>query len=145
MRSLIYIIVVFMLVASCSTKRVVEQQFVEVPVPVETVKIEYIHDTKIDSVFVRDSIDRWMRGDTVYIYKEHTGYKYIFRTDTVIRTDTIPTIVELENKSIKEVTKEVEVNHIKWYQKFLMWMGGVSLLTLIIYLTIKLRTKWKMN
>ena len=30
-----------------------------VEVPVEVVKKEYIHDNKIDSVYIRDSVDRW--------------------------------------------------------------------------------------
>lgn len=118
-----------MLVVACSTHK----QIVEVPVPVETVKTEYIHDTRIDSVFIKDSVDRWMSGDTLFIYKEHTKYKYLFKTDTVVRIDSIPNIIKLET------TKEVEVNHIKWYQKILMLMGGVTLIFLITYLIIKIK------
>lgn len=129
MRKLLYIIPIIMLLASCR----VQKQTIEVPVPVETVKTEYIHDTRIDSVFVRDSIDRWMSGDTVFIYKEHTKYKYLNITDTVVRTDTIPKIVKLET------VKEVEVNHIKWYQKALMWVGGIALIILVIYITHKIK------
>ena len=109
MKRLLYIIPFILLLASCSAqKKIIE-------VPVETVRTEYIHDTKIDSVFVKDSVDRWMKGDTLYIYKEHTKYKYLDRVDTVVR---------------------VEVNHIKWYQKILMWIGGIMSLILtgcIIY------------
>ena len=32
-----------------------------VEVPVEVVKKEYIHDTKLDSIYIRDSIDRWQK------------------------------------------------------------------------------------
>ena len=141
MRSLLFVIPLLMLAVACSPKKQVTSQFVEVPVPVETVRTEYIHDTRIDSVFVKDSIDRWMKGDTMFIYKEHTKYKYINKTDTVIRIDTIPKIVKVETKS--ETIKEVEVNHIKWYQSALMWIGGVVLLSLIIYLTIKIKALWK--
>lgn len=131
MRKLIFIIPVLMLLASCGVQR----RIIEIPVPVETVKTEYIHNTRIDSVFVKDSIDRWMKGDTVFIYKEHTKYKYLNRTDTVVRVDTIPKIVKLET------VKEVEVNHIKWYQKALMWVGGVTSLLLAFYITYKIKLK----
>lgn len=124
MRKLLAVIVIFiLLMCSCSTTKLVE-------VPVEKIRTEYIHDTKIDSVFVKDSVDRWLKGDTLYIYKEHTKYKYLDRVDTVVRVDSIPKIVKIET------VKEVEVNHIKWYQKILMWIGGIMSLILtgcIIY------------
>lgn len=124
MRYILAVIASFiLLLCSCTTTKVVE-------VPVETVRTEYVHNTKVDSVFVKDSIDRWMKGDTLYIYKEHTKYKYLDRVDTVVRVDSIPKIVKIET------VKEVEVNHIKWYQKILMWIGGIMSLILtgcIIY------------
>lgn len=124
MKRLLYIIPFILLLASCSAqKKIIE-------VPVETVRTEYIHDTKIDSVFVKDSVDRWLKGDTLYIYKEHTKFKYINKTDTVCKTDTITKVVKVD------VVKEVEVNHIYWYQKALMWVGGIAVVLLaggIIY------------
>lgn len=124
MRKLLAVIVIFiLLMCSCSTTKLVE-------VPVEKVRTEYIHDTKIDSVFVKDSVDRWLKGDTLYIYKEHTKFKYINKTDTVCKTDTITKVVKVD------VVKEVEVNHIYWYQKALMWAGGIAVVLLaggIIY------------
>lgn len=124
MRKLLAVIVIFiLLMCSCSTTKLVE-------VPVEKIRTEYIHDTKIDSVFVKDSVDRWLKGDTLYIYKEHTKFKYINKTDTVYKTDTITKVVKVD------VVKEVEVNHIYWYQKALMWAGGIAVVLLaggIIY------------
>lgn len=131
MRKLLLIIPLLFLLAACSVKK----QIVEVPVPVETVRTEYIHDTKIDSVFVRDSIDRWMKGDTFYIYKEHTKYKYLFKTDTLVKVDSIPKIIRIQT------TKEVKVNYITWYQKTLMWIGAIISLLVIAYIICKLK-KW---
>lgn len=129
MKNLIIIIAIFILImCSCSTTKLVE-------VPIERVRTEYIHDTKIDSVFVKDSVDRWLKGDTVFIYKEHTKYKYLNKTDTIVRVDTIPKIVKIET------VKEVEVNHIKWYQKTLMWIGGVISLILTGYIIYKVKLK----
>lgn len=112
----------FMVTACTSTK------FVEVPV----VNTEYIHDTVFDSIYVKDSVDRYIRGDTVFIYKERVKYKYLNKTDTVLKTDSIPVVVN------KEVVKKVEVNHMKWYQETFMWIGVLSsliLFGLIIYKT----------
>lgn len=130
MRRILFAILLLIL---CSACRTVQKEIIEVPV--ETVKTEYIHDTRIDSVYVRDSIDRWMSGDTVFIYKEHTKYKYLNKTDTLIKTDTIPKIIKTE------VIKEVEVNRLKWYQKALMWLGGVLTLILTFYTIFKLKLK----
>ena len=129
MRKLLAVIAIFILImCSCSTTKLVE-------VPVEKVRTEYIHDTKIDSVYVRDSIDRWREGDTVFIYKEHTKYKYLNKTDTIVRVDSIPKIIKVGT------VKEVEVNHIKWYQKTLMWAGGISILLLIASIIYKKKLK----
>lgn len=130
MRKLLLMIVLLIItVCSCTTTRFVE-------VPVETVRTEYKFNTRVDSIFERDSIDRWISGDTVFIYKEHTKYKYKERVDTLIQRDTIPKLIKLET------VKEVEVNRIKWYQKALMWLGFIGLMVLISYGTFKL-TKLK--
>lgn len=129
MRKLLGVILIFIiLVCSCTTTKYVE-------VPIKTVEKEYIHNTKIDSVFIKDSIDRWISGDTVFIYKEHTKYKYLNKVDTILKTDTIPQIVKIET------VKEVEVNHIKWYQRILMWLGGVVALLSTFYIIYKVKLK----
>ena len=129
MRKLVFIMLAILMLSACkTTTKLVE-------VPVEVVKKEYIHDTKIDSVYIHDSIDRWQKGDTLYITKWYTQYKYKINTDTIIRSDTIPKIIEITKE------KEVEVNHIYWYQKLLMWVGGISLLLCVMCITYKLKSK----
>jgi hypothetical protein len=49
--------------------------------------------------------------------------KETFKTDTVLKRDSIPVIVEVE--------KVVEVNKLHSWQKILMWIGGVGLLVLL--------------
>lgn len=125
MKRLVFVILTILMLSACrTTTRIVE-------VPVEVIKKEYIYDTKIDSVYIRDSVDRWQKGDTLYITKWHTKFKYINKVDTLIKTDSIPKIVLVE--------KEVEVNHIYWWQKTLMWVGGI----LLIYIIISLIHKFK--
>ena len=62
-------------------------------VPVETTKRDttYLSQTKIDSIYHRDSIYVERKGDTVYLSKYKYLYKYIEKHDTLWRekTDTI--------------------------------------------------------
>ena len=123
MKKLVFIMLAILMLSACRTSTKI------VEVPVEVVKKEYIHDTKIDSVYIRDSVDRWQKGDTLYITKWHTKFKYINKVDTIFKTDSIPKIVSVE--------KKVEVNHIYWYQKLLMWLGGITIILLIIVITYR--------
>lgn len=132
MRKLLFIIPILIILSACSVKK----QIVEVPI--ETVRTEYINQLYRDSVFVHDSIDRYISGDTVYQYKYKYIYKYLNRTDTVVKTDSIQVPVEIKTTEIKEVVKKP-----KWYQTFFMHFGAISLLILIIFAGIKLNTAIK--
>lgn len=125
MKKLVFIMLAILMLSACRTSTKI------VEVPVEVVKKEYIHDTKIDSVYIRDSVDRWQKGDTLYITKWHTKFKYINKVDTIVKTDSIPKIVSVE--------KKVEVNHIYWWQKLLMWLGGITIVLLIIVITYRVK------
>lgn len=116
MKNLLYILIIILFLSSCKvTEKLVE-------VPIETIKTEYIYDKTIDSIYIKDSVDRYISGDTVYQYKYKYIYKYLYKTDTLVKNDTIEKPVEIVNTEIKEVNK------IKWYQSILMWIGGISLL-----------------
>ena len=129
MKKLVFIILAILMLSACkTTTKIVE-------VPVEVVKKEYIHNTKIDSVYIRDSIDRWQKGDTLFITKYSTKYKYLNRVDTVLKVDTIPKIISTT------IEKKVEVNHIYWYQKLLMWLGGITIIILIIVIIYRMKNK----
>lgn len=115
MKNLLYILIIILFLSSCGvTEKIVE-------VPIETIKTEYIYNKSVDSIYIRDSVDRYISGDTVYQYKYKYIYKYLNNTDTIIKTDTIEKPVEIITTEIKEVNK------IKWYQSILMWIGGISL------------------
>jgi hypothetical protein len=124
MKNLLIVILLFICMSCASTK------YVEVPI--ETTKVEYINkvDYKTDSIYVRDSIDRYIRGDTVFIEKYKTTYKYKDRikTDTVVRVDSIQVPVHIE--TVKEVNK------IKGYQHFFMY-SGVAFFLLIAYIIFR--------
>lgn len=115
MRRLIYIILIFICI-SCTTTKYIE-------VPIETIRTEYINQVYKDSIFVHDSIDRYVSGDTVYQYKYKYIYQHITKTDTIVKVDSIEVPVK--------VTEIQEVNKIKWYQNILMQIGGISLLLIV--------------
>ncbi len=118
------VIVGMWLVASCTTTKYI---------PVHTTNTEYVNKIQYDSVYVHDSIDKLMKGDSVVI----TNYKYVYKTnvkvDTFIKTDTIPIPVP--------VIETKEVNRLKWYQKILIALGSIS----VVFFSFKLGRliKWK--
>ena len=125
---LLFCTLIFPIFTSCKQTEYVE-------VPVEVVKTEY--KVKKDSVYLHDSINIFteIKGDTVYVnkfkYKTLTSYK----TDTVIKIDSIPVILEK--------TKIKEVNRTTLFQRILMYAGGVGILTLIIGIFYKFKL-WKL-
>lgn len=74
-------------------------------VPVETIKVDttYISQTKIDSIYHRDSIYVEHKGDTVYLSKYKYLYKYIEKHDTLWRekVDTIQVAYPVEARLTK--------------------------------------------
>ena len=127
MKNLLIIIFLFIL-ASCTTTR-----YMDKPVYIDKIRTEYINKYYKDSVFIHDSIDRYISNDTVYLYKYKYIYQNLIHTDTIIRTDTIKEPVEIKTVEVKEVNK------LKWYQKILMCIGGVFILIIIFKLGKKLR------
>lgn len=132
-----WILVFLLLLCSCKSTK-----YIEVPVEVDKVKIEYVDkfqkdsiDTR-DSIYVTDSVFIYVKGDTVtqvyksYIYKDKIIYKDKLVIDTVCKVDSIP--------YIKTVEKIVEVNVIKSWQRNLMWIGGIVCLCILGVLFWKL-------
>lgn len=122
-KSIIFIIILIILTACTQTK------YIEVPV--ETIKNNYINTVQKDTLIVRDSVDRWLKGDTVLI----TKYKYVYQTqyihDTIIKNDTITNTVYVD--------KIVTINELKDYQKFLIYIGLFSIVFIIFVLYKKFK------
>lgn len=113
-----FIITIVLVAILCSCKSI---KYIEVPVEVEKIKTEYIVDHRVDSIYEKDSINIYSKSDTIFIYKERVQNKFIYKTDTVIKTDSIPYLVETKTVTTKEV------NILKWYQKILMYLGIFAL------------------
>lgn len=126
---LVLIVLLVFIIESCTTTKNIDKV-----VPIETINTEYINKLYRDSVFIHDSIDRYIQGDTVF----QTKYKYIYRQinkiDTVIKTDTIPKIVTVEKIEVKEVNK------IKWWQNILIYSGIAFITSAVIFVYRKIRT-----
>lgn len=120
MRKFILTLVLALFLSACTTTR-----YIEVPVEVEKIKTEYIIDHRVDSIYERDSTDRYSKNDTIFIYKEKVKNRYIYKTDTIVRTDSVPYVVETQ------ITTTKEVNVLKWYQKALMYLGLCTLGALV--------------
>ena len=120
----VILIIILLIATACTTTR-----YIETPVPIETIKTEYITQLKEDSIYIHDSIDRYISGDTVYQYKYKYIYKFLNTKDTIQQIDTIQIPIE--------VTQIREVNKLKWYQSTLMYLG-LAFLIVVSYKIIKL-------
>ena len=125
---LIVLILLFILLCCSCTKRVYETQYVEQPV--------YLHDTlrstiySHDTTIVNDSVFFAINGDTIVRERYNTIERIKVAHDTIMRFVEKPVEVVRE----KNVEKHVEVNRIYWWQKLLMWMGGIGLVVIFIIL-----------
>ena len=107
-------------------------------VTVEKVKHDttYVSKLQRDSIWLHDSIyvKEWMKGDTVYRDVDRWHTKYIEKQvhDTVYQAthDTIPQPYPV----IKEVEKKLTKT-----QKGLMWIGGLSLMALFVFVAYKVK------
>ena len=119
--SVVIVLILLLILLCCScTKRVYETQYVEQPV--------YLHDTlrstiySHDTTIVKDSVYLSIKGDTIVRERYNTIERIKVAHDTIMRFVEKP----VEVVSTKQVCKQVEVNRIYWWQKLLMWMGGIG-------------------
>ena len=120
--SVMIVLILLLLLLCCScTKRVYETKYVEQPI--------YLHDTlrstiySHDTTIVKDSVFFSINGDTILRERYNTIERIKVAHDTIMRFVEKP----VEVVSTKQVCKQVEVNRIYWWQKLLMWMGGIGL------------------
>ena len=132
--SVVIVLILLLILLCCScTKRVYETQYVEQPV--------YLHDTlrstiySHDTTIVKDSVYLSIKGDTIVREKYNTIERIKVAHDTIMRFVEKPVEVVRE----KNVEKQVEVNRIYWWQKLLMWIGGIGVVGLVIFIYSKLR------
>ena len=118
---LFFLFLLTMLVAGCTTTRIV---------PVETVRVDSIFVAKIerDSIYERDSVFVAVKADTVF----KTSLKYVYRdrivrdTVSVLRCDTIAKVVEVEKK-------------LSFWEQKKLELGGVAMLVALLLAIILLK------
>ena len=118
---LIPLLAILSVFAGCKTKTVL--------VPVEKVKIEYRDRLRVDSVYNRDTVNIYERGDTVYLHTIKWRERFKLDTVSVVRTDSIPYPVEV----VKEINKLT-----KWQR----WrLNALNIIAIIIvgYVIIKIK------
>lgn len=113
MRKLIYFIIlscILSIVIGCKTKYV----------PIETTKTEYKDRLERDSIYFKEFVKIYQKGDTVF--RDSIVYKYKDRQvkDTVNVTDTI--------RVPYPVVETKEVNRLKNWQIILMILGGAPII-----------------
>ena len=127
MKNLVFILVTILALSSCKTTEVVT---------VEKVKSDTTYITKVqrDSIWQHDSVYVKEKGDSVLIERWHTKYieKEVHDTTYVAKHDSVPVPYH--------VTKYVE-KQLSWWQKTLMYAGGIFGLFIIVILYMKLR-RW---
>lgn len=103
---IVFIIAIILSLSACSTIKYV---------PVETIKIDttYVSQTKIDSIYHRDSIFIEHKGDTVYLSKYKYLYKYIEKHDTLFheKVDTIQIAYPVEAKLTKWQKIKIDISN----------------------------------
>ena len=118
---LIPILAILSVFAGCKTKTVL--------VPVDRIKIEYRDRLRIDSVYNRDTVNIYERGDTVYLQTIKWRERFKLDTVSVVRTDSIPYPVEV----VKEINKLT-----KW-QRWRLNALNIIALVIVAYVVIKIR------
>lgn len=124
-------ILLLVVLCGCKTKYITT----EVPVVVEQKTHEKSVELRVDTVYHRDSTIVLLKGDTLVERHYNTIYKVREKlvADTV--RDTIPKVVT------QRVVETQEVNRLHWWQTALMWLGGVLLGCVMIFVGFKFLRK----
>ena len=142
MRKLWLLLIVALALTSCKTVKYIDRTIVDstkIAVPITNTKIEYRDRFLYDSIYVHDSIFTLIKGDTVYISKNKETNRLVNKTDTIIRTDTIKIPIEITKTVTKTEIQVKETNKLYWWQKSLMYLGFIVLISGIVFLIIKIK------
>ena len=130
----IFVVLALLLLSSCKGHEIIVEKPVVVEHTTETHHVDIVRDTLI----MRDSSVTLIKGDTVLIEKWHhvSGVRKMIIADTV--RDTVPQVVTVTKTEVKEVEKPLG-----WWQKTLMWCGGIGLLLIALYAILKTKIRFQ--
>lgn len=125
MKKILLLLLFVFIASSCIRTKYIE-------VPVETIRTDYITSVQKDTLIIKDSIDRWLKQDTMFITKYKYVYKTIYSTDTVYKIDTITDIIYKD--------KIITTNILKDWQKVFIYIGIFStcFIVFVLYKRFKL-------
>ena len=142
MKKIWLFILIIIALTSCRTVKPIDRTIVdstEIEVPIINTKIEYRDRFIYDSIYVHDSIFTLIKEDTVYISKNKEINRLISKTDTIIKTDTIHIPVKISKTVTKTETKVKGAKKLYGWQKSLMYLGLIVLISGIVFLIIKIK------
>lgn len=142
MRKIWLFILVIIALTSCRAVKYIDRTIVdstEIEVPITNTKIEYRDRFIYDSIYVHDSIFTLIKGDTVYVSKNKETNRLVNKADTIIKTDTIKIPVEITKTITKTEIQVKETNILYWWQKSLMYLGFIVLISGIVFLITKIK------
>lgn len=115
-------ILLLLLAVSCKTRYITQ----EVPVVVEHTTTNNHTEWRTDTLYHKDSVYVYQQGDTLreVRYIERWRYRDVVVTDTL--RDSVPVVTEVVRTEFREVNK------IHWWQKILMWCGGIGLAVIVV-------------
>ena len=123
--ALIGVIVIMLLLSSCTTTKVVT---------VEKVKHDttYVSKHSRDSIYIHDSTFIKEKGDSVLIEKWHTAWRDRWHHDTIVRikVDSIPYPVEVVKEVERPLTKT---------ERGLILLGVLSIMFITIFIALKVK------
>ena len=142
MRKIWLFILVIIALTSCRAVKYIDRTVVdstEIEVPITNTKIEYRDRFLYDSIYVHDSIFTLIKGDTVYVSKNKETNRLVNKADTIIKTDTIKIPVKITKTVTKTEIQVKETNILYWWQKSLMYLGLIVLISGIVFLITKIK------
>lgn len=105
--------IILLMLSGCRTRQITMTEVVEVP----RIEHHYQNTTSRDTIFQKDSVTIFQRGDTIFNNTVQHHYHSVYLRDTISRNDTI-TVVKPVNVPVP-VEKELS----RW-QKIKMSTGG---------------------
>lgn len=133
MRRLVYFLIILLASAiSFSSCRSVKY------VPVETVRTEYkyIDYLQHDSIYVKDSVRYYTKGDTVFSEKFLYRYKYLFinKVDSFAKVDSIQIPYPIEKQLSRWDKVKIELGG---------WAFGVVIVSILIFVSWQIYVLYK--
>ena len=115
------LIIILLYISGCKPKQIL--------IPITETKIEYRDRLRVDSIYNRDTVNVYERGDTVYLHTIKWRERFKLDTVSVVRVDSIPYPVEV----VKEVNKLT-----KW-QRWRLNALNIIAIIIVAYIVIKIK------